>query len=264
MFPAIDALFISIFGVILTTIAAVLIVSLMRARHDLSTGRADPIRWSQDFAEFPASDRWCRHALTGEAPSRVCPNAFDCRHCTNHPKFRQASRGEGPDMLFGLKYPNHRYYHRGHTWVAPQPDGTLLIGLDAIAEHMIGHPDIVKIPGAGSRVSNNGEAWRMWKDGLEVRVLCPVDGLVLQTGGPEDDWYLRIHPESKPADLRHLLRGDEVHPWVRRELERLQLAIARHGEIPALADGGVLVDEFIRELPEGLRDQVLGKVFLDA
>ena len=46
------------------------------------------------------------------------------------------------------------------------------------------------------------------KDGLEVRVLCPVDGVVLQTGGPEDNWYLRVQPATKPPDLRHLLRGE--------------------------------------------------------
>ena len=161
-------------------------------------------------------------------------------------------------MLFGLRYPIHRYYHRGHTWVAPQPDGTLLIGLDAIGHQMIGEPDVVKMPEAGSKVVNNGEAWRMRKDGLEVRVLCPVDGTVLQTGGPEDAWYLRVQPATKPPDLRHLLRGEEVRPWVGRELDRLRMA---EGEL--MADGGVLVDEFIREIPESRRDQILGELFLE-
>ena len=57
-----------------------------------------------------------------------------------------------------------------------------------------------------------------------MRVLCPVDGTVWQTGGPDDDWYLRVQPASKPPDLRHLLCGDEVRAWVGRELERLQIA----------------------------------------
>jgi hypothetical protein len=98
----------------------------------------------------------------------------------------------------------------------------------------------------------------MRKDGLDVRVLCPVDGVVLQTGGPEDDWYLRVQPLTKPADLRHLLRGDEVRAWVGKEIERLQLL-----DSATLADGGVLVDEFIHEVPESRRDQLLGEVFLE-
>ena len=166
-------------------------------------------------------------------------------------------------MLFGLRYPDFRYYHRGHTWVAVQPDGTLLVGLDAIGQQMLGQPDAVKMPGQGSKVINNGEGWRMWKHGLEVRVLCPVDGTVLQVGGPDDDWYLRILPSSNPADLRHLLRGEEVRVWVGKELERLQGAVAGNGEPAVLADGGVLVEEFIREIPESRRDAVLGNVFLE-
>jgi hypothetical protein len=271
MFPGVDGFhwtfahifFISVFLTIVAAIAVVAMTSLARARRDVSTGRAEPIRWSMDFADLPASERACRHALTGEAPGRICPNAFDCRGCDNHPKFRQTRRGDGADMVCGLKYPNYRYYHRGHTWVAPQPDGTLLIGLDAIAEHMIGHPDAVKMPGTGSKVQNNGEGWRIRKDGFEVRVLCPVDGTILQTGGPEDHWYLRVQPPSKTPDLRHLLRGEEVQAWVGRELERLQFNIAPHDSALALADGGVLVDEFIHELPEAARDEVLGAIFLE-
>jgi hypothetical protein len=271
MFPGVDGFhwtaghifFISAFLCVAATIAVVAFVSLSRAARDLAQGRGGAIRWSADFADLPANGRQCRHALTGEAAGRVCPNAFECRTCTNHPRFRQFERGAAQDTIFGLPYPNHRYYHRGHTWVAPQPDGTLLVGLDAISERMIGTPDAVRMPGAGERVSNNGEGWRMWKDGLEVRVLCPVDGTVAQTGGPDDAWYLRVLPATKPANLQHLLRGEEVHAWVRRELERLQIAVSPHSQTPTLADGGELVDDFLHELPERTRDRVLGEMFLE-
>src|ERR1035438_3650569 len=98
MFPPVEVLFISVFLTILAALATVAIVSFVRARRDLSTGRAEPIRWALDFGELPASFRQCRHALTGEAPGRICPNAFDCRSCANHPEFRRIEAGEGPDM----------------------------------------------------------------------------------------------------------------------------------------------------------------------
>lgn len=261
--PSAEIFFISAFLCVAGAIAVVLVLSFLRARRGLATGQETAIRWAADFADLPKSDRRCRHDLTGEAPGRICPNAFDCRVCSNHLRFRKARRNEAPDMIFGLHYPNYRYYHRGHTWVAPQPDGTLLVGLDEISQRMIGAPDAVRMPGAGERVSNNGEGWRMWKDGLEVRVLCPVDGTVLQSGGPDDTWYLRILPQSKPPDLRHLLRGEEVRAWVGRELERLQAAISHPGQTIALADGGELVDEFLLQLPENMRDSVLGEMFLE-
>lgn len=252
------AFFLSIVGVI----ALILAISGARAGRDVATGRSESIRWSLDFTEIPPAGRQCRQALTGEVPDRVCPNAFDCRFCSHHARFPRARADNGPDCVFGLRYPQHRYYHRGHTWVAPQPDGSLLVGLDAIGQRVIGEPDVVEMAPVGSKVIVNGEGWRMRKDGLAVRILCPVDGMVLETGGPEDDWYLRVQPATTPPDFGHLLRGEEVRAWVAREIERLQLAVAPQAAA-ALADGGVLVDDVLRELPESVRDAVLGEVFLE-
>jgi hypothetical protein len=36
-------------------------------------------------------------------------------------------------------------------------------------------------------------------------------------------------------DLRHLLGGHEIRPWVMREMERLQLALSAEGAAPTLA-----------------------------
>ena len=132
MFPGVDGFhwtfghifFVSVFLTVVTAIAVVAVMSVARTRRDVSTGRAEPIRWHADFADLSGVDRACRHALTGEVPGRICPNGFDCRTCAKHPNFRQSQRSNTSDIVFGLKYPNYRYYHRGHTWVTPQPDGT--------------------------------------------------------------------------------------------------------------------------------------------
>lgn len=271
MFPGVDGFhwtfghvfFVAAFLSIVAAIAGIVLASLTRSRRDITSGRAEKIRWSLEFGELPLEFRQCRHAVTGEAPGRICPNAFDCRQCGEHAKFRQTQAGRCGDTAYGLFYPNYRYYHRGHTWVTPQKDGTLLVGLDAIGEHMVGKPDSVRMPAAGSRVVNNGEGWRMSKDDMEVRVLAPVDGTVVQTGGPEDGWYLRVQPATNPPDLRHLLRGEEIEGWVSREIERLQCALSPEQDSPLLADGGVLMEEFIREVPAARRDQVLGEMFLE-
>jgi glycine cleavage system H lipoate-binding protein len=269
MFPGVDGFhwsighifFISVFLCIAAALAVVAIVSAARTVRNLRGGHAESIRWSAAFTELPLRDRKCRHALTGEVAGRICPNAFQCGSCRDHSRFRQARRGETADVLFGLSYPNHRYYHRGHTWVEEQADGTLLVGLDTLGRMAIGRPDSVTMPGTGSALRINGEGWRIRKDGLEVRVLSPVDGVVLQTGVEDDSW-LKVKPSSNPPDLRHLLRGDEVRAWVGQELERLQLS-ATGDETPLLADGGILMDQFLHEFPVARRDEVLGELFLE-
>ena len=61
-------------------------------------------------------------------------------------------------------FPEDRLYHRGHTWVKPVEDGNVLVGLDSLAEHLIGAPDSVRLPEPGQEIDANQTAWRMRKN----------------------------------------------------------------------------------------------------
>ncbi|MBZ5682423.1 MAG: glycine cleavage system protein H [Acidobacteriia bacterium] len=166
----------------------------------------------------------------------------------------------------GLNYPADRFYHRGHTWVRLEADGTLTIGLDELAEHLIGSPDFIKVPGVGSEIENNETAWRIEKNGTVIRVRAPIEGTVVGVGGPLEGRYLKIRPRRNPQDpatLRHLLRGAEVHGWLSRELERLQLQLRAPNTPPSLADGGVLVSGLMDAVPDADWNTVLADTFLE-
>ena len=55
----------------------------------------------------------------------------------------------------------------------------------------------------------------------------------------------------------------EAAAWFELELERLQLAASPVREIPALADGGVLIDDVSSVLPRDLWEAVCGEILLD-
>ncbi len=101
MFPwspefAWDATHLVFFGAlysVLATIATALALAGWRAWGAARGGRVPALAWHADFADLPASARACRHQLTGEAPGRVCENAFDCRRCCSCSRARGASRG---------------------------------------------------------------------------------------------------------------------------------------------------------------------------
>ena len=57
MFPGLDLFFVAAFACVVAAIAAVVTLSLARARRDLATGRAESIRWSTDFGDLPLADR---------------------------------------------------------------------------------------------------------------------------------------------------------------------------------------------------------------
>ncbi|WP_321474796.1 hypothetical protein [uncultured Paludibaculum sp.] len=274
MFPGVNGfhwtfghiLFVSIFCTVGLVILTTALVAAWRSWRDARMNREPRIRWQSDFHDLTDRERRCRHMLSGEIQSRLCPNAFECRDCVTHPKFveLEATREPAPMETFGLAFPAANYYHRGHAWVRPEGDGTLVVGLDDLGRRLIGRPDHVQLPAPGTRLENNGTAWRGDRNGVEFRVLAPIEGEVIETGGPDKDWYLRLRPvPNKPTDLRHLLHGSEVSGWLRDELDRLQMLLSPEATGPSLADGGVLMEDLTKAQPSANWDRVMGEMFLE-
>jgi Glycine cleavage H-protein len=259
-------IFLGAFYCVLAVIAATVGAAFLRARRDLRSHTEDRVRWSEDFHDLPPRDRVCRHVLTGEFKTRECPNAFDCRECETHARLIEKHPlppAEGDREVFGMSFPLDRFYHRGHTWAHLEPDGAVTIGIDDLGKRLLGTPDAIDLPQPGARIHANGTAFRVRKREADVRVISPIDGEVIETGGPGSDWYLRVRPD--PLDMRHLLRGPEVQAWILREMERLQLALAEEGAAsPTLADGGVPVADISASYPEADWDAVCGEMFLQA
>jgi len=260
--------FLGAFYTVLVVVATTVISAMGRARRDLARDCAGDIRWHSDFHDLPASDRMCRHVLTGEFRRRECPNAFDCRRCQTHARLIERHPPPTPEEpeeeILGMSFPLDRFYHRGHTWARPEPDGTVTVGLDELASRLAGNPEAIELPQPGTKIHVNGPAFRIRKRSAGVRVLAPVDGAIIETGSLERSWLLKVKPSAtgEPA-FRHLLRGAEIHPWLLREMERLQLALTAAGASPALADGGVLVADMAEACRQADWDAVSGEMFLE-
>jgi len=272
MFPGIDGfhwtvshvVFLAIFFAVVVTIVTTIVSAALRTAHDFRSKDAIDLCWKTNFAELPEAERRCRHELAGRVMSRTCDNTFDCRHCEKYSQFAVLP-STGVSHVGGLNYPTDRLYHRGHTWVRQEENGVLTIGLDELADHLIGRPDSVKMPELGSEIEVNETAWRMTKNGNEIRVRAPIEGKIVGIGGRESGWYLKVCPRlslQDPSTLRHLLRGREVDGWVSRELERLQLDLRAPNTPPSLADGGVLMPGLMDAMPEADWTSVLEGTFL--
>lgn len=242
--------FLGAFYLVAVSLVVTLGLALLQARRDLRAGRADAVRWHEEFEDLPEGRRRCRHAATGRMPGRVCPNAFDCRACETHnrlladpPSAGTAAAGNGADVL-GFDLPPGRAYHRGHTWVEVLADGTARVGLDDFGARLLGRPDEVTLPAPGTLLRANAAAWWARRGDARVRVLSPVDGTVVETGGAEQGWYLRVAPPGDGWDLRHLLREGELRPWMLREIENLQIRLGGATAGATLADGGTPVADF--------------------
>jgi len=259
-------IFMGIFYTVLVVIATTLITAAWRSRKALQAREAEEIRWHSEFHDLAGRDRACRHELTGELGHRECPNGFDCRECETHTAMLEKRAEEQPaesaeDTIYGMKFPADRLYHRGHTWVRREKDGTLTVGLDELGRRLLGEPDRVVLPRPGERLNVHGTAWRARKGKAELRVVSPVAGTVIETGGPDGDWYLKIRPAS--LNLRHLLCGYEVRPWIEREIERLELALKAAG-VSAKPSEKAVVPDFAASFRNADWEAVCGQMFLNA
>ena len=72
-------IFVSVFFAVGLTVAATVLIAWWRSSRDLRAGRADTIRWKEDFHDLAPEDRRCRHEIGGKVMWRECDRAFDCR-----------------------------------------------------------------------------------------------------------------------------------------------------------------------------------------
>ncbi len=260
-----NLIFLGVFFTVAVVIASTVTMALLRARHQMRLRAQERIRWREDFHDLPADLRACRHALTGELPRRVCANGFDCRVCEVHRRYPEHMAGEAVawGAISGFDTPPGRYYHRGHTWVQPEQDGTILVGLDDIGRKVFGKADEAMLPKPGAVVQVNGTGWFLKRTRGRVRILAPVDGEVVETGGADKGWFLRLRPLGDASSTAHLLRGAEVGAWFMRELERLQMRLGPREVGASLADGGELLEDLPDHYPAADWDSLWGEVFLE-
>lgn len=264
-------IFLGLFYLVVLTVLSTLAIAAWRTYRAFREKRAAAIVWHENFEDLPPAERSCRHAITGELPGRVCERGFECGGCETHRGLiaELARRGAAPELMqgvvddsLGISIPLDRYYHRGHTWLKPEPDGTFTMGLDELARRVATHPDSVELPAVGAQLSAQGTAWSMRVHGAEVRVMSPIDGAVVESANGGNGWFLRIKP-AENASFCHLGRGREVVRWMTREMERIQLMVSESAAIPALADGGVPVDDFAAACPRADWRNISAALFLE-
>jgi glycine cleavage system H lipoate-binding protein len=258
--------FLLIFFTVFVVVVSTIIVAMRRTQQAEKSHTSDAIMWHSDFADLPLAMRVCRHELNGDVKHRTCDHEFDCRTCTVHPLL-SAAQTKTPMLQFevcGFTMPPYRMYHRGHTWVQQENDGSFTIGIDDFGARLIGKHYTMELPLVGSQLTVNGKGLMVKKDDANIRILSPIEGKVIEHGNEEKGWLLKVQATHSEKVTEHLLKGSEVPNWIMREMERLQFSLATKGVGVTLADGGVLVPDFQKYYPKTDWDGVLGQMFLEA
>ncbi|MBI2987740.1 MAG: glycine cleavage system protein H [Deltaproteobacteria bacterium] len=145
------------------------------------------------------------------------------------------------------------FYHPGHTWIMPQANGTVRIGIDDFGQRLLDGIRKVSLPPTGCRVIEGIAAIELDCGKRKARLLSPVNGVV--TGVNE-----RLTQESSPlardpygkgwlftakvSDQSYvrLPTGATAAEWLKRETDQLSLLLHKGLGLTA-ADGGELISK---------------------
>jgi len=132
----------------------------------------------------------------------------------------------------GYKLPDELYYTKDHTWAKIEDNGSVTAGLDAYGTKAAGNIEFIDLPMKDDEFEA-GEAFgslesAKWVGGL----LMPVTGTITDVNeGVEDHlavlkedpygegWLIKIKPINLKDDLKGLIHGLDVGPWIKKEIE---------------------------------------------
>ena len=72
------------------------------------------------------------------------------------------------------------YYHQGHTWIRPEGNEIVSLGIDDFAQKLIGVPTKVAVPAIGANIGQGNVGLKMEIDSKWIDILSPVNGEVIE------------------------------------------------------------------------------------
>ena len=209
----------------------------------------------------------CIHALAGqgEAPMQ-CEQNYECYRCEVHQALSQSKKVPAVSkpkyrLASGFRVADGYYYHFGHTWVHPEAEGHVRVGVDDFVGKVFGKAKRIELPPVGNVIQQGDMGWVMAHNGHRAAIRAPLTGRVLALNqkavqSPEishkdpyqKGWLFILEPSSLQHELQGLYFGEEGFHWMEKETRSLLNLLGPDYERLA-ATGGQLVDDLFGHFP---------------
>ncbi|VVB85094.1 Glycine cleavage system H protein [uncultured archaeon] len=135
-------------------------------------------------------------------------------------------------VIEGYDLPDDLYYTKDHTWARVEENGTVTVGMDAYGAKAAGNIEFIDLPMEDDEFESS-EAFgslesAKWVGGL----LMPVGGTVIEVNESIEDelgllakdpygegWLIKVKPDNLKEDIKTLIHGPDVGPWLKKEIE---------------------------------------------
>jgi|GEM_PF-5309692 len=163
--------------------------------------------------------------------------------------------------------PAGMFLHPSHLWLTIDPRGRVRIGLDELAQRLLGPLEVVRFPSIGRRVARGETLFSVQLGDMELPISSPVSGVLEATqipadgdaGTDPDRWLCAVQPDDLSADMRPLKIAADAAAWLGVEFARLRETLhgLRLAPVATLPDGGEPAHGLLRVLQGKDRDVVL-------
>lgn len=174
----------------------------------------------------------------------------------------------------GFEVPQDYCFHPGHTWVVDEGRQNARVGIDAFASNLFGKIDSIDVADLNRWVRQGQPLFTIAREGRTVDLLSPVEGVLTSVNHEvlknpnlvvedpyRNGWLCVIKAPEMATNVKNLLQGPIVLPWMQNSLARLGAMVQQL--TPALAqDGGLPVKGLLFQVDAGTQRQITKEFFL--
>jgi glycine cleavage system H lipoate-binding protein len=192
------------------------------------------------------------------------------------PVVQPALAAPSPPQLLaehGFDIPKSYCFHPGHTWALDEGRQNARVGIDSFAARLFGKLDRVEIVGLNRWVRQGQKLMTVTRGGMSVNLLSPMEGIVIAVNpkvlnNPSlavdqpytDGWIAVIKSPDLNTNLKNLVQGPLVAPWMQNTVSRISTLAMQAGA--TMADGGLPAPGLLAQLDPGTRLRVINEMFL--
>lgn len=225
-----------------------------------------------------ATDQKCVWMECGLVSYKLCDRNLDCDDCPLdralrmrkaeiHTETGTALRSiKTPGGLPEMELAEHCFYGSNHVWARVEHQGRMRVGLDDLAQRVLGPVHGLDLPPVGTRLTHNDSLLLVNSLG-SVTLELPTQGTVtwvnpdleqkpgLINESPYGSGSLMVlEPDNLTESLKNLRFGEDAEDWFRHETEKLAVDVARvalalRSEVGAtLPDGGAPYGDWLQSV----------------
>jgi len=128
--------------------------------------------------------------------------------------------------------PDDLYYHVDHAWAKVGSDGMVIVGMNDFYQKSAGDTTYIDLPFEGDDVEQGETVGKIQSAKWVGKFVTPVSGEIVEVNEElEDDatllnkspykegWIMKVDPSGLDDDLKKLISGDKIEPWIKKEIE---------------------------------------------